>query len=178
MSTMRKAALRSVVTPALVVLIFAGCSSDQLTAVPSSGAAFEMGEQAEVGKPFKADCELRATTTEFTQSGFVQTVTGVCQASHKGRSSFYGIDVVDFGTGAYEMHAVITAANGDEMHATITGKGTLTATGAILAGLATITGGTGRFANASGQSAQSAVVTATGPATATASYHLDGRLAY
>ena len=176
MSAMRKATLKSVIAPSLAVLILAGCASDELTGASAVAAA--RTTQVEAGRPFKADCDLQATITGFTATGFTQTVTGSCQTSHLGRSTFYGLDVVDFATLTYEMHAVITAANGDEVHATITGNATLTPTGAILAGAAAITGGTGRFANASGNPAQSAVVTSTGPLTATASYHLDGRLLY
>lgn len=177
MFTNRKAVLQSVVAPALIVLILAGCSGDPLTAVSSSEAAFANGLKAEIGVPFKADCELNATFVAFTPTGFKQTVTGVCQASHLGRSTFYGEDFVSFAPPGYAMEAVLTAANGDELHLSIAGQATLTSTGAILAGSATITGGTGRFANASGQVAQSAVVTSS-PAGATASYQLAGRLAY
>ena len=176
MSTMRQATLSFVVAPTLAVLILAGCSGDQLTGTSSVAAARSV--KVDAGKPFKADCELYATITGFTATGFTQTVTGECQVSHLGRSTFYGLDVVDFSTGTYEMHGVITAANGDEVHATITGNATLTPTGATLAGSAEFTGGTGRFANASGNAAQSAVVTSTGPLTASASYQLDGRLLY
>jgi hypothetical protein len=176
MLTIRRAASRSVVTPALVALLLAGCSSDTLTG--ADVAALTKSAKIDTGKPFKADCELNATITGFTATGFTQTVTGECQVSHLGRSSFYGLDVVDFATGTYEVNALITGANGDQVRATITGNATLTPTGAILAGSADITGGTGRFTDASGQTSQSAVVTSTGPMTATASYHLDGRLVY
>ena len=51
------------------------------------------------------------------------------------------------GTGSYEFDA----ANGDTMFATFSGSGTLIAPGVLhLVEIATITGGTGRFANASG----------------------------
>jgi hypothetical protein len=43
-----------------------------------------------------------------------------------------------------------TAANGDQFFTTFTGTGTLTGLNAVVTGVATITGGTGRFADASG----------------------------
>jgi hypothetical protein len=175
MSTMRQTALRSIVAPSLAVMMLAGCASDQLAGTGEIAAA--SSAKVDAGKPFKADCNLQATITGFTATGFTQTVTGECQVSHLGRSSFYGLDVIEF-AGTYRMEAVITAANGDEVRATITGNATLTQTGAILAGAAEVTGGTGRFTNASGNLAQSAVVTSTGPLTASASYQLNGRLVY
>jgi hypothetical protein len=48
------------------------------------------------------------------------------------------------------LTATWVAANGDEIHTTATGTGSSTPTGSEVTLVSTITGGTGRFADASG----------------------------
>ena len=74
------------------------------------------------------------------------------------------------------------AANGDEIYTTATGTGTLTATGSEATLVSTITGGTGRFADASGTlttAITSEIVSAVGSTLTTADTEIhQGRISY
>jgi hypothetical protein len=65
----------------------------------------------------------------------------------------YGEQIVNFVTRTQVAPVMIfTAANGDELHATNVGSNTPTGPGTIrFTGITTIVGGTGRFANATGE---------------------------
>ncbi|HSD22870.1 MAG TPA: hypothetical protein VLB79_00945 [Solirubrobacterales bacterium] len=88
----------------------------------------------------------------------VATGTGVSdgsgQISHLGSFTFHN-DFTSFtltgpDTFSFTLTASIVAANGDVIFTTATGTGTLTGTGSEATLVSTITGGTGRFADASG----------------------------
>ena len=83
-----------------------------------------------------------------------QQITGIGQSSHLGRGSFVAYSTVNFTTPPpfyLGGTAVFTAANGDEFYTTFTGTATPTGTGSNEVEMHhTITGGTGRFENASG----------------------------
>ena len=73
--------------------------------------------------------------------------------SHLGKGTFSHSFTTTFTsptTIAVSSSETFTAANGDQIFATFTGTGTLTGLNAVVTGVATITGGTGRFADASG----------------------------
>jgi len=93
-----------------------------------------------------------STTTVDTATG-TGTVVGSGHISHLGRFTFTN-DITSLtitgNTFSYTLTAIIVAANGDEVFTTATGTGTLTATGSESTLVSTITGGTGRFADASG----------------------------
>ena len=66
-------------------------------------------------------------------------------------STFGGTTVTITGSNvSFTLTGIIVAANGDEIFTTATGTGTLTATGTESTLVSTITGGTGRFPDASG----------------------------
>ena len=79
---------------------------------------------------------------------------GSGQFSHLGASTFHNdftsITLTSPTTFTFTLTASIVAANGDVIFTTATGTGTLTATGSESTLVSTITGGTGRFADASG----------------------------
>jgi hypothetical protein len=93
-----------------------------------------------------------STTTVNLATG-IGSVEGSGQLSHIGSFTFTN-DITSFtltgDTFSFTLTAVIVAANGDEIYTTATGNGTLTATGSEATLVSTITGGTGRFADASG----------------------------
>jgi hypothetical protein len=94
-----------------------------------------------------------STTTVDLATG-TGTSVGVGQLSHLGKSTFTN-DFTSFtvtgpDTFSFTLTAIIVAANGDEIFTTATGTGTLTPTGSESTLVSTITGGTGRFADASG----------------------------
>ena len=83
-----------------------------------------------------------------------QRITGVGSSSHLGKSSFVAVSTLNLttpppfnlgGTGVY------TASNGDKLYTSFTGTATPNGQGAnIVVVTSSITGGTGRFTNASG----------------------------
>ena len=81
--------------------------------------------------------------------------------------------------GSFTGTSTYIAANGDRLYATVSGTsgglqdGTLTSSGTV-----TVTGGTGRFAGASGTADYFDTAHITGPTTAAGVYTLDGELAY
>jgi hypothetical protein len=82
------------------------------------------------------------------------SVVGGGRLSQLGRFSFTN-DITWFkltgpDTFSLKLTAILVAANGERVCTTATGKGTLTPTGSEATLVSTITGGTGRFARASG----------------------------
>jgi hypothetical protein len=103
------------------------------------------------------DRPVRGTETGITSVNLATgsgRADGSGQLSHLGRVTFTS-DVTSFrltgpGTFSFTLTTVVGAANGDKVFATGTGTGTLTPTGSEATLALTITGGTGRFAEASG----------------------------
>ena len=101
--------------------------------------------------PFKGDY---ITTAQFIQGPAVQIIRGVGEASHLGESSFVANATVNLTTPppfAIAGTAVFTAANGDQFFTQFTGTNTPLGNG-IARGILNhvITGGTGRFEDATG----------------------------
>jgi hypothetical protein len=100
---------------------------------------------ADEKRPFKGRAEGVVTGVDPTQDGLVLTVSATGRATHLGK--FTRDETVLLADGTLEGTLVFIAANGDELHADVEG-GFISATTAV--GTYTFTGGTGRFANASG----------------------------
>jgi hypothetical protein len=102
--------------------------------------------------PFKGRLEGAATITPLTPPFLSVSLESTGNATHLGRFTVEIPHVVNTtnrtSTGTYEF----TAANGDTLTAGFTGQASLTATPGVLSIVetATITGGTGRFAGATG----------------------------
>ncbi|MDX1925909.1 MAG: hypothetical protein SFV81_05295 [Pirellulaceae bacterium] len=103
--------------------------------------------------PFRGGLEGSYTVTVVPPIGtFVGS--GIGMGTHLGRFTYEFPHTVNFGTvppigtGTYSF----TAANGDRVHATFTGQSTPVAPGFVyVVEECVITGGTGRFTNASGR---------------------------
>jgi hypothetical protein len=80
----------------------------------------------------------------------IQTAdTGTGEATHLGRYSLTAGETIDLATGAVTNgHFTLTAANGDTVSGTYSGQALPGLTGYVVSG--PITGGTGRFAGATG----------------------------
>lgn len=103
--------------------------------------------------PFRGRLEGSYTITVIPPIGTI-VGSGIGMGTHLGRFTYEFPHTVNFGslppfigTGTSSF----TAANGDKIHATVTGQGRPIAPGFILVvETCVITGGTGRFTNASG----------------------------
>ena len=95
------------------------------------------------------------TTHQMLGGPAMQRITGVGSATHLGASTFVATVTVNITPPppfAVQGTAVFTAANGDQFYTSIVGTTTPTGpTSATGSFVHTITGGTGRFADASGQ---------------------------
>jgi hypothetical protein len=117
-------------------------------------AVAAIGPAAALGKPHGTDRPVKGTSTSTTTVDLA-TGTGISdgsgQISHLGAFTFHN-DFTGFtvtgDTFTWTQTATIVAANGDEIFATAVGTGTLSTGEATL--VSTFTGGTGRFADASG----------------------------
>jgi len=122
-----------------------------LLAIAAVSPAAAFGKANGTDRPLRGASTSTTTVDVATGSG---TALGVGQLSHLGRTTFTN-DFTSFtvtgpDTFSFTLTAIIVAANGDEIYTTATGTGTLTATGSEITLVSTITGGTGRFADASG----------------------------
>ena len=122
-----------------------------LLAVAAVSPAVAFGKANGTDRPLRGKTTSTTTVDIATGSG---TAVGVGQISHLGRTTFTN-DFTSFtvtgpDTFSFTLTAIIVAANGDEIYTTATGTGTVTPTGSESTLVSTITGGTGRFADASG----------------------------
>jgi hypothetical protein len=120
-------------------------------------AVAALSQGTALGAANGTDRPLSGTSTSTTTVDPVAG-TGVSdgsgQVSHIGAFTFHN-DFTSFTltsptTFSFTLTASIVAANGDVIFTTATGTGTLTATGSESTLVSTISGGTGRFADASG----------------------------
>jgi hypothetical protein len=146
------------------VALFVGCSQPSTPTGPTSPSSASLSiassEANAAGAavlsnnqdvPFKGTLEGTATITPGTPPFLSVSIEGTGNATHLGRFTVEIPHVVNptnrTSTGTYEF----TAANGDTLTAGFTGQATLTAPGVLsVVEIATVTGGTGRFADATG----------------------------
>ncbi len=137
--------IRSFSTLGAIVVVAAAAVSPIATAGPTS-------------VPFKATLatQEKLGVMSTCPSFFGGTTTGSGHASHLGALTGFSTDCVAPSTsGTFTFtkgELTLTAANGDELHASYSGTLSPTATPPIysIAGTYTLTGGTGRFSGANG----------------------------
>ena len=148
---------------ALLVFLLAACGGNSV-APTSSDASLDRG-----GDPhFPRVLSNIAGTCSGTFIGppvpppptFSQTDTGICNIRHLGRTTLYGEQVINFAAGTQSGWRTLTAANGDELHVQHSGTSGMIAPGVVrFQATMTIVGGTGRFANATGEMKAEGVAT-------------------
>jgi hypothetical protein len=170
----------SIAPAALFAVALAGCSGNVPTAptapaVPPAGTfiapAVEAGrpvtQQSAAPRPIAGHCEATYAEPPVVDPPFVRHISvGTCQLSHLGQVRLRTEAELNFAIGVQTSEVTFTAANGDRLHASSVGTGTPTGpTTVSFTGTATIIGGTGRFANATGEMAvEGTVDNATGDA--------------
>lgn len=141
----------------------AACSGQSLnsptspTAAAVSAATAQTQAQHATGLPFRGtftgqsaavfDCPPTCPPTSFTATGLYEGT-----ATHLGRFTASFTEVVDIASATATGTIDFVAANGDVLHTTTAGSedGFTPPNISTVSSLATITGGTGRFAGASG----------------------------
>lgn len=105
------------------------------------------GEQV----PFKGSLAGTDTGIPLVPPFAAVTVEATGNATHLGNFTYTALVTVNRGTGIGSGTFLFTAANGDTVFGTISGQSTFTPPDALsIVEIATITGGTGRFASATG----------------------------
>lgn len=127
-------------------------------------------------RPFKGSCELQFEVLGLNFPILRQRDWGVCQLTHLGRTQFDGILEINLLAGTQNGTRTLTAANGDELYATVAGTSAPIGPGLIaFSATLTFTGGTGRFASASGSALAEGVAN---QMTKTSSVSLSGSIRY
>jgi hypothetical protein len=170
----------SIASVALVASALAACNESlppSPTPLATASPRVASLQGSEAARPFKGSC-----TTTFNPAPFPlppihhQTDVGTCQLTHLGRTEFYGEQDINFVAGTQTGSRRLTAANGDALYFTHVGTSSSVGQGQVrFTALATITGGTGRFAGATGSALVTGVATL---ATTSASFTLDGSISY
>lgn len=141
-----------------VILPMVSCSRNPF-APTETGTASALGAamNQERQRPFiggaKGLVSFDLSNPKGCAAGFTTVTDAKGTATHLGRTTLHSEHCVT-PTGGIEGTMVLTGANGDEVHATYTGGSTAPgAIGEVIQVTATVilAGGTGRFANATGQ---------------------------
>ena len=121
---------------------------------PTSPSLLGPGGTAQAGGahtvPFTGSLEGTVTVTPLNPPFASVVITASGNATHLGQFTLQVPHIVNFATANGEGTFTFTAANGDRLTATFTGHADTTPPIFKIEETATITGGTGRFANATG----------------------------
>ena len=171
--------MRTLIAPAaLLALALAACGTDTTRdPVAPSSLVVARGDQADADTKTKhIHGTMEATETGTPQPGtpiVVRRLEGEGNASHLGRFTTVGIITLNLATATGAGTVTYTAANGDVLSGTATGQAVVGGGFATVTETVTITGGTGRFAGATGTfTVVRRIVQATGVSTGT----LDGTI--
>jgi len=138
----------------------AGCATDAPTGLDSARPSVTalVSAPATLGlnpaeRPLSGGCVTVFAPPPFPLPPTVlQVDTGTCQLAHLGRAAFYSELAIDFVAGTATGTAIsFTAANGDILRATSTGTFVPNQIGVVMTATIRFAGGTGRFANATGE---------------------------
>src|SRR5688572_1379160 len=146
-SKRRKLAEFLVLVPSVAVLTLSGCGQLESPVSPQKMIALLAPVGANlVTRPWEGSC---AGTGIIRSDGFTLDITGTCNLSHLGRTTMVGVETL--GAVLNAVHT-FTTANGDLLYTTTTGYAVLKPdfSGVNFFNTEIVTGGTGRFANASG----------------------------
>jgi hypothetical protein len=97
-----------------------------------------------------SELPVRGTLEATETTGAVRQLVGTGEATQLGRFTLTSDFTVDTTTGIGSGTSIWTAANGDKIFTTFAGQAVITFPTATITETHTITGGTGRFAEASG----------------------------
>ncbi len=146
-----------------------------LLAAPLSDA---YAKAAAPTRPLSASCE---TTFAFTATGSIR-IEGTCHYSHLGLTATIADQIaIPQANGTLQIvnTATYTAANGDELFATFVGVGVFESPVLLsFSGVETYTGGTGRFADATGSATLTGGAEFTSASAGVGHYSAQGTISY
>jgi len=142
--------INEIITPALKAGLRARFLAMLLAAVTVGFGAQRVWATDTV--PFKGSAEGAIVSATPEPGGVRLRVLADGQATHLGKFSREEVLLLNPNTGTASGTIVFTAANGDQLHGTVAAQFTSPTT---VVGTYTFTGGTGRFANATGDAGAS-----------------------
>lgn len=143
------------ISAALIAIVAAACAHDVPTTAsrPAPDAAAAVGPASITDAKITGKCRTSFAPPPFPLPPVIQqTDVGTCRLAHLGHADFHAQQVISFAAGtAVSNDMRFTAANGDVLMATSAGTFAPFGPGVRITALITFAGGTGRFANASGE---------------------------
>ena len=139
-------------TTIIAVFYLAACTPSDIPSAPQFGAASSKSSNSAANqtRPWSGRCEGTAGPVDPTTIHIV----GDCNITHLGRSTVDGTEIILPNATGFDLSAsnTYTAANGDRLytHSVGTAQFKPDYSGVTFSGVETVTGGTGRFANATG----------------------------
>jgi hypothetical protein len=148
-------------TGANLTLVLTGCDRAAPTAPLPATASLEASgidgggrsaHEAAPQRPIKGPCEAETVEVVPISPTVIRRISfGTCQLSHLGRTTLHSVADSNLVTLEQTGEHTLTGANGDVLYATSAGTATLIPPSTLhFTGVTTISGGTGRFANARG----------------------------
>ena len=138
----------------LLGVFLVGCSGDGLLTRPDSEmSALSTRSSAEiVTRPLSGRCDTAFDPPPLPPPPVLRQVdVGTCQMTHLGRVSFRAVQDIDLASGTQtSVEVTFTAPNGDVLRASSAGTSVPNGPGVEFSAVMTFTGGTGRFAGATG----------------------------
>lgn len=136
----------------LLGFALSGCASEAPSAAAPDAPQLARAS-APAPRPLTGRCETSFAPPPFPLPPVLRQVdTGTCQLSHLGRAVLYSVQDINLATGTQvSVEFTLTAANGDVLRATNVGTSAPNGPGVRFQGTTTFVGGTGRFANATGE---------------------------
>jgi hypothetical protein len=130
----------------LSILALASCSQLDSPVAPQKMIALLPVSANMVTRPWEGSCKGIGI---IRPDRITLDITGICHLSHLGLTTSVGVETLG---GTLRAVHTFTAANGDLLYSTTAGYATLKPdfSGVNFFNIETITGGTGRFANATG----------------------------
>ena len=137
------------VVPVLFTLV--GCSAGAPTVTGPDASVAEV--EASRIRSIKGHCELTFNPPPLPLPPVHRQIdTGTCWFSHLGRTTLTGVQDINFAAGTQSGERTFTAANGDVLRAVHAGRSAPSGPGLVgFTTTITFVGGTGRFANVTGQ---------------------------
>ena len=154
----------------LLIPLFLACFAAVFISAPTPAVAADQ-------VPFNASFTTEFTT-EFVPPFYLRVfVTGQGNASHMGRTSAVTTDqLINLQDGSGTATYTLTAANRDTVVVAISAQNTNIPGGVMFAGDYTVSGGTGRFAGATGSGSIAGSALFTGPNNGVGSFTLVGTI--